>query len=90
MVADSKLLIVETLPSNRPAPLPAGMEIIMATILGKERTVEGFRDIVGRAGLEVTKVTRNPGVGALVECAKALLPILAALCIAQMRLAEHD
>lgn len=71
MVADSKLLIVETLLSNPPAPLPAGMDFIMATISGKERTVEGFRDIEGRAGLEVTKMTRNPGVRAVVECAKA-------------------
>jgi len=70
-MADSKLLIVETLLSNPPAPFPAGMDFIIATISGKERTVEGFRDIAGRAGSEVTKVTRNPGVGAVVEYAKA-------------------
>lgn len=69
MAADSRLLIVETLLGDAPSPLHVAMDFMMMTISGKERTLEDFGAIAGRAGLRVTNVARNPGGSAVVECA---------------------
>ncbi|KXX80342.1 (RS)-norcoclaurine 6-O-methyltransferase [Madurella mycetomatis] len=71
MAADSKLLIVETLMTNPPSPLQAAMDFMMLTLSGKERTLEGFKAITGRAGLKITKVSEIPGFNAVVECGLA-------------------
>lgn len=69
MVADSRLLVVETLLGDQPSALQAAMDLAMMTISGKERTLANFEDITGRAGLKITKVSQNPGGTAVIECA---------------------
>ncbi|KAK4239080.1 O-methyltransferase-domain-containing protein [Achaetomium macrosporum] len=71
MVADSRLLIVETLLGDRPSALQAAMDMAMLTISGKERTLANFEDITGRAALKITKVSQIPGGSAVIECALA-------------------
>lgn len=71
MAADSRLLIVETLMTNPPSPLQAAMDLMMLTLSGKERTLEGFKAITGRAGLKITKVSEIPGFNAVIECGQA-------------------
>ncbi|KAK3938737.1 O-methyltransferase-domain-containing protein [Diplogelasinospora grovesii] len=72
MVADSRLLILEQVMSNPPSVTAAATDIFMAGIGGKERTLDGFRDIAGRAGLKILGLHGNPGTdAAVVECAKA-------------------
>lgn len=71
MAADSRLLIVETLLGSPPSPLQAAMDLVMLTISGKERTLDGFREIAAQAGLRVTAVSEIPGGNAVVECGLA-------------------
>ncbi|KAM7217201.1 S-adenosyl-L-methionine-dependent methyltransferase [Rhypophila decipiens] len=71
MKSDSRLLIVEAVQSNPPSTFAAAMDMLMISIGGKERTLEGFRSITSRAGLEILEVYTQPGVeGAVIECAK--------------------
>ena len=72
MATDSRLLIVEQVLSNPPSAFAAAVDISMLAIGGKERTIDGFKDITGRAGLKILQVYRNQGTDAtLIECAKA-------------------
>ncbi len=72
MAADSKLLIVEQIIGNPPAPFAAAADIFMATIGGKERTAEAFGRIASAAGLKIEKVWPNAGTDvAVIECVKA-------------------
>lgn len=71
MAEDSKLLIVEQVMSNPPEALGAAADIFMATIGGKERTLENWHEVTSKAGLKIQGVFTNPGVGALLECIKA-------------------
>ncbi len=71
METDSRLLIVEHVLSNPPSGAGASMDFIMAMIGGKERSLLGFKEITGRAGLEVTQLFRSPGSeAAIIECRK--------------------
>ena len=72
MAADSRLLIVELILENPPTASGSATDIIMATIGGKERTLEGFRSIASEAGLRINKVYRGkPEDIAIIECTKA-------------------
>jgi len=72
MATDSKLLIVEQVLPNPPSAFAAATDIAMLVIGGKERTLDGFTDITGRAGLRILQVYRNQATDAvLIECAKA-------------------
>lgn len=74
MAADSKLLIVEQVLSNPPAPFAAGTNVMMATIGGKERTREDFEAILSPAGLKIAKistVSEGNASGSVIECVKA-------------------
>ncbi|KAK4246441.1 S-adenosyl-L-methionine-dependent methyltransferase [Corynascus novoguineensis] len=71
MATDSRLLIVETLLGDRPSPFQVAMDLAMMTISGKERTLDNFRDITGKAGLKITNVSQIPGGSAVIECALA-------------------
>ena len=72
MASDSRLLIVEQVMNNPPSPMSAAADLIMATIGGKERTLDNFERIVAEAGLQIQGVFGNPGTDAsLVECRKA-------------------
>lgn len=71
MAPDSRLLIVEAILRNPPSTFAAGADLILATLGGKERTLEGFCDITTKAGLEILQVCTEPGVeGAVIECAR--------------------
>ncbi|PNY29510.1 Demethylsterigmatocystin 6-O-methyltransferase [Tolypocladium capitatum] len=72
MAEDSRLLIVEQVLGHPPSPFAFANDIYMATIGGKERTLEGFRAITSRAGLKITKVHPTPGSEvAVIECKTA-------------------
>ncbi|KAL2153412.1 hypothetical protein VTH82DRAFT_4567 [Thermothelomyces myriococcoides] len=71
MTADSRLLIVETLLSERPSPFQIVLDMTMMAISGKERTLTNFQDITGKAGLKITNVSQIPGGSAVIECALA-------------------
>jgi len=68
MAADSRLLIVETLLGTQPSPLQVAMDFSMMAISGKERTLEGFEEITGKAALKITSVSQIPGGSAVIEC----------------------
>ena len=71
MVEDSRLLIVEQILSNPPSATGSAADIFMATIGGKERTIENFTEIAEKAGLKIKQVFSNPGTDAgLIECVK--------------------
>lgn len=71
MVEDSRVLIVEQVLSDPPLPMAAATDIYMATIGGKERTLQGFGEIATRAGLAIVKVHPAPGSDvAVIECRK--------------------
>lgn len=71
MVADSRLLIVETLLGDQPSAFQAAMDLSMLTISGKERTRADFEDITGQAALKITKISQIPNGSAVIECALA-------------------
>ncbi|KAK4041718.1 O-methyltransferase-domain-containing protein [Parachaetomium inaequale] len=71
MAADSRLLIVETLLGDQPSALQAALDLAMMAISGKQRTLDNFRDITGKAALEITKVCQIPNGSAVIECAPA-------------------
>jgi hypothetical protein len=70
MAPDSKVLVGEIVMSNPPARSAAMMDMLLGTIGGKERTIEGFHDIAGRAGLKITAVSRGPRDMVIMECEK--------------------
>ncbi|USP81340.1 hypothetical protein yc1106_08614 [Curvularia clavata] len=51
MARDSKLLVGETVLSNPPGRPTAMIDLLLSTIGGKERTIEGFNKVAERAGL---------------------------------------
>ncbi|RYP62896.1 hypothetical protein DL770_009505 [Monosporascus sp. CRB-9-2] len=72
MEPDSKVLIGETVLSNPPSRPTAMVDLLLATIGGKERTIEGFSNIVGRAGLKISAVHKAAfGDFSIIECQKA-------------------
>ncbi|KAF7552917.1 hypothetical protein G7Z17_g3958 [Cylindrodendrum hubeiense] len=72
MAKDSRVLIVENVLGDPPSALSVANDIIMATIGGKERSLETFKDITGRAGLQIVKLHRSVGSDfAVIECQKA-------------------
>ena len=72
MSSDSKLLIGETVITNPPTRASAMMDILLATIGGKERTLDAFSALAARAGLKITDVFKAPqGDFSIMECVKA-------------------
>ncbi|KAK8849070.1 Methyltransferase fsa4 [Apiospora arundinis] len=72
MAADSVLLIGETVLTNPPSRPTAMMDILLATIGGKERTIDAFGAVVGRAGLRIKGVCKQEGGDfSYIECIKA-------------------
>ena len=73
MEPDSKVLIADMVMPKRvhEADLPAAaMDLVVLTMGGKERTEEGFRGVLDRAGLRLKKVWRSRadgGTGNIVE-----------------------
>lgn len=72
MAPDSRVLIVDQVMANPPPAFAAATNIIMATIGGKERTEDIFKEIGSAAGLKLEKIWRSEGTDVgLVEYAKA-------------------
>lgn len=71
MAPDSRVLVCEMVlpPRVDEATFPAAvLDQAVMTMGGKERTEDGFRDMFDKAGLDLVKVWRVPGVpGACVE-----------------------
>ena len=58
--------------SNPPAAIDASTDLFMATIGGKERTIDGFRSIAHQAGLKIDKVYESEGNElSIIECSIA-------------------
>ena len=71
MAADSRLLIVEQILSSPPSKLAAATDLIMATLGGKERTLESFKTITARAGLDIKALFSSEGSDvAVIECVR--------------------
>lgn len=74
MSTSSKLLLADAVIPDRlvEATLPAGvLDALMFCIGGKERTENGFREVLGKVGLELNKIYPVPGTaGAIVEAVK--------------------
>ncbi|KAF2832597.1 S-adenosyl-L-methionine-dependent methyltransferase [Ophiobolus disseminans] len=72
MAPDSRLLIGETVLSNPPSRPTAMVDLLLSTIGGKERTIDGFNKIAERAGLKVSGVHRASfGDFSIIEYKKA-------------------
>ncbi|XP_014554677.1 hypothetical protein COCVIDRAFT_104258 [Bipolaris victoriae FI3] len=56
MACDSRLLVGETVLSNPPSRPTAMVDLLLSTIGGKERTIEGFNKVAERAGLSLSGV----------------------------------
>lgn len=71
MAADSRLLIVEQVLDNPPNGHASALDVMMAVIGGKERTLEKFGEIAAQAGLRIVKSHETKGSDvAVIECAK--------------------
>ena len=71
MAADSRLLIVEQILTSPPSKLASATDLIMATLGGKERTMEGFKAITARAGLDIKRVFPSEDSDiAVLECVR--------------------
>ncbi|RDL32697.1 S-adenosyl-L-methionine-dependent methyltransferase [Venustampulla echinocandica] len=73
MAPDSRVLIGEAVMDNPPARSVALVDFLLSTVGGKERTVDGFREIASRAGLKVRAVHQGKQRGmSIVECEKEI------------------
>lgn len=73
MSLGSRCLIVEQVLSNPPSAIAAASDLLMGMQGGKERTLEGFRDVASRAGLVLREVYPAGGKSdvAVIECVLA-------------------
>ncbi|KAF5485197.1 Methyltransferase fsa4 [Colletotrichum siamense] len=74
MAADSRLLIQEDVMGNPPHYTSTMLDFMMLTFGGKQRTLECWTDVLGRAGLEIRSVAKGQGPWrhlAVIECVKA-------------------
>ena len=72
MGTDSRVLMVELVLTDPPSIFPAMSNVVMTNISGKERTLDGFRGIIVRAGLTLVKAHEVAGTDVgIIECAKA-------------------
>ena len=75
---DSKLLIQEDILDNPPNPIAAVTDMMMMNFGGKQRTLECWKDVTSRAGLQILNVYRDKeswnSLGVL-ECARSVLHV---------------
>jgi len=74
MAADSHLLIQEDVKSMPPDPDNAVLDFLMMTYGGKERTLQCWEDVLGKAGLKLVGVSQGSGPWAslsVIDCVKA-------------------
>ncbi|KAK3903749.1 S-adenosyl-L-methionine-dependent methyltransferase [Staphylotrichum tortipilum] len=69
MSNDSRLLVVEMPVGTQPTRLQASMDLMMMAISGKERTMDEYRELLGKAGLVVIEAVPNTVGGTVIECA---------------------
>ncbi|KAF9880464.1 O-methyltransferase [Colletotrichum karsti] len=73
MANDSRLLIQEDVMGNPPHYTSTMLDFMMLTFGGKQRSLECWTDVLGRAGLEIRSVSRGQGPWrhlAVIECVK--------------------
>lgn len=74
MADDSRLLIQEDVMGNPPHYTSTMLDFMMLTFGGKQRSLECWKDVLGRAGLDINNVSRGQGPWrhlAVIECVKA-------------------
>ncbi|KAK1449231.1 O-methyltransferase [Colletotrichum melonis] len=74
MAEDSRLLIQEDVMGNPPHYTSTMLDFMMLTFGGKQRSLECWTDILGRAGLAIKSVSTGQGPWrhlAVIECVKA-------------------
>ncbi|KAF6814099.1 O-methyltransferase [Colletotrichum plurivorum] len=74
MAKDSRLLIQEDVMGSPPHYTSTMLDFMMLTFGGKQRTLECWTDVLGRAGLEIRSVSMGRGPWrhlAVIECVKA-------------------
>ncbi|OLN82366.1 Demethylsterigmatocystin 6-O-methyltransferase 10 [Colletotrichum chlorophyti] len=74
MADDSRLLIQEDVMGNPPHYTSTMLDFMMLSFGGKQRSLECWTDILGRAGLEIQSVSKGRGPWrhlAVIECVRA-------------------
>lgn len=73
MAADSKILIQEEVRPVPPDAKTAFLDLLMMTYGGKERTLQCWEEVVGNAGLVITRTSQGSGPWqslSVIECVK--------------------
>jgi hypothetical protein len=70
MAEDSRLLIEEDIMSNPPYYMTTMLDLVMMGMGGKKRTLECWKDVISKAGLEISSISRSKGPSnmAVIEC----------------------
>jgi hypothetical protein len=74
MTDDSKVLIGEDIMGNPPYYTETMLDLMMMGFGGKERTLECWKDVISKAGLKLSSISRGKGPWknmAVIECVKA-------------------
>lgn len=61
MAPDSRILLEEDVMDSPPHHMAAMLDLMMLGFGGKQRTIECWHDVVGRAGLEIKTVSKGKG-----------------------------
>jgi hypothetical protein len=61
MAEDSKLLIQEDILGSPPYFMAAMLDFMMLGFGGKERSLECWKDVTSKAGLEISSISRGKG-----------------------------
>ncbi|KAK3305268.1 O-methyltransferase-domain-containing protein [Chaetomium strumarium] len=68
MVLDSRLLISETVINNPPTAYQSAIDLMMLLLSGKERGLDGFKEMADQAGLVVTQALYAREDNGVIEC----------------------
>jgi len=69
----ARLLLVDAVvPPDNPSPSVILADVLMMTVFeGRERTEDEFRDLLGEAGLKLTRVIPTPSALSIIECVRS-------------------
>lgn len=71
MAEDSRLLIEEDIMTNPPYYMAAMLDLVMMGVGGKKRTLECWTDVISKAGLKISSISRGEGPSknmTVIEC----------------------
>lgn len=70
MAEDSRLLIEEDIMSNPLYYMATMVDLVMMGVGGKKRTLECYKDVISKAGLEISSISggKGPSNMTVIEC----------------------